>query len=39
MDISAVVIRLEPDRVLLVVDRMHGIYAAQWLRHALDSLN
>lgn len=39
MDISAVVMRLEPDRVLLVVDRMHGIYAAQWLRHALDSLN
>jgi sarcosine oxidase gamma subunit len=39
MDISVLVIRLEPDRVLLVVDRMHGLYAAQWLRHALDSLD
>lgn len=35
MDISAVLVRLAPDRVFLLVDRTHGIYAAQWLTHAL----
>jgi len=34
MDISAVVMRLEPDRVLIAVDRTHGIYAAQWIAHS-----
>jgi hypothetical protein len=35
MDIGALLVRVEPDRVLLVIDRMHGVYAAQWIRHAL----
>lgn len=37
MDISALVIRLEPDRVLLVVDRVHGVYATQWITYALQA--
>ncbi len=31
MDISVTVIRLAPERAWLVVDRTHGLYAAQWL--------
>jgi sarcosine oxidase gamma subunit len=34
MDISAVVMRVGPDRVLLAVERTHGSYAAQWISHA-----
>ncbi len=34
MDIRAVVMRVAPDRVLLVVERPHGSYAAQWIGHA-----
>ncbi|MEI6028471.1 MAG: hypothetical protein WCT47_17445 [Betaproteobacteria bacterium] len=35
MDIGAVLLRLAPDRVLLVLDRTHGLYVAQWITHAL----
>ena len=34
MDISAVVMRVRPDRVLLAVERPHASYAAQWIGHA-----
>lgn len=34
MDIAAVVLRPEPGRVWLVVDRAQGDYVAQWLAHA-----
>lgn len=34
MDISAVVMRVGPDRVLLAVERPHGSYAVQWIGHA-----
>lgn len=34
MDIRSVVMRVEPDRVFLVVERPHGSYAAQWIGHA-----
>jgi sarcosine oxidase gamma subunit len=34
MDISAVVMRVGLDRVLLAVERPHGSYAAQWIGHA-----
>ncbi|NDG42531.1 MAG: hypothetical protein EBY28_25065 [Betaproteobacteria bacterium] len=34
MDISAVVMRVTPDRVLLAVERPHASYAAQWIGHA-----
>ncbi|MFN0183427.1 MAG: hypothetical protein ACKVQR_06360 [Aquabacterium sp.] len=35
MDVGAVVLRLETDRVFLVMDRAHGVYVAQWIKHAL----
>ncbi|WP_088279042.1 hypothetical protein [Ideonella sp. A 288] len=34
MDVSAVVMRVGPDRVLLAVERPHGSYAVQWIGHA-----
>ncbi len=34
-DISAVLMRLEPDRVWITFDRMHADYGAQWITHAL----
>ena len=34
MDIGALLARVGPDRVLLAVDRAHGIYAAQWIAQA-----
>ena len=34
MDISALLMRVGPDRVLLAVDRAHGLYAAQWIAQA-----
>jgi hypothetical protein len=34
MDISALVMRVGPDQVLLAVERPHGSYAAQWIDHA-----
>ena len=34
MDISALLVRVGPDRVLLVVDRVLGVYAAQWIAQA-----
>lgn len=34
MDIRAVVVRAEPGRVLIAVDRSHGGYAAHWIGHA-----
>lgn len=34
MDISAVVMRVGPDQVLLAVERTHGSYAAEWIGHA-----
>lgn len=37
MDISAVLMRLAPERALILVDRSEGVYAAQWIRHALDA--
>lgn len=37
MDIGTVVLRLETDRVLLVIDRVHGVYATRWIRHAMDA--
>ncbi len=37
MDIGTVVLRLETDCVWLVVDRAHGVYATQWIAHALDA--
>lgn len=35
MDIGVVLLRVTPDRVLLGVDRMQGLYAAQWIAHAV----
>jgi len=35
MDIRAVVMRVAPDRVLLVVERPHGSHAAEWINQAL----
>jgi len=37
MDVGTVVLRLEIDRVLLVIDRVHGVYATQWITHALNA--
>lgn len=37
LDIGAVLLRVAPDRVLLVVDRMHGLYVAQWIGHTLQA--
>jgi hypothetical protein len=34
-DISAVPMRLEPDRAWIALDRTHAVYAAQWITHAL----
>lgn len=34
VDISAMVMRIESDRVLLVVERPHARYAADWIGHA-----
>ena len=34
MDISAVVMRVGMDHVLLAIERPHGSYAAQWIGHA-----
>jgi heterotetrameric sarcosine oxidase gamma subunit len=35
VDISAVLMRLEPDRAWIALDRMHAVYAAKWITHAL----
>jgi heterotetrameric sarcosine oxidase gamma subunit len=37
MDVGAVVVRLDTDRVWLVVDRVHCVYATQWITHALNA--
>lgn len=34
VDVGAVPIRVAPDRVLLLVDRLHGLHVAQWIAHA-----
>lgn len=37
LDIGAVLLRVAPDRVLLVIDRVHGLYVAQGIGHALQA--
>ena len=37
MDAGIVILRLEVERVWLVVDRAHGDYATQWITHALSA--
>ncbi len=37
MDVAALVVRMDTDRVWLVVDRVHGVYAMQWITHALNA--
>lgn len=34
LDVGAVPMRVAPDRVLLLVDRLHGQHVAQWIAHA-----
>ena len=34
LDVGAVPMRVAPDRVLLLVDRQHGLHLAQWIAHA-----
>jgi heterotetrameric sarcosine oxidase gamma subunit len=36
-DIGSVVLRLHTDRVWLVIDRAHGVYALRWITHAMKS--
>lgn len=38
MDISAVVLRVGPDQVWLLVDRAQGAYVAHWITHALGAV-
>lgn len=37
MDVGAVVVRMDTDRVWLVVDRVHGVYVMQWITHAVNA--
>lgn len=34
VDVGAVPMRVAPDRVLLLIDRLHGLHVAQWIAHA-----
>lgn len=38
MDISATLIRIDPNRVFLAVDRPQGLYAFQWIAYVLDTM-
>lgn len=38
MDISATLIRIDPNRVFLAVDRPQGLYAFQWIAYVLDTV-
>ena len=38
MDISVTLIRTDPNRVLVAVDRPQGLYAFQWIAYVLDTV-
>ena len=38
MDISATIIRIDPNRVFVAVDRPQGLYAFQWIAYVLDTV-
>jgi heterotetrameric sarcosine oxidase gamma subunit len=37
VDIASIVLRLDTDRIWLVIDRAHSEYALEWLTHAMDA--